>query len=168
MKYFVSVGAEELIVNLDSDGVHVGGESVTAQVEDVAGTPVHMVTIGTEVHRVIAHRDRARGKGCYSLWIAGYRFEVEALDERSKTIRELAGVSDKPTGPAPITAPMPGLIVRVNVSEGDEVHAGQGVVVMEAMKMENELRSSAAGRVKSVLVQPGTAVEKGTRLVELE
>ena len=63
---------------------------------------------------------------------------------------------------------MPGLIVRVNVQVGDEVEAGQGVVVMEAMKMENELRATAAGRVKSIEVVPGAAVEKGTLLVVLE
>jgi pyruvate carboxylase subunit B len=63
---------------------------------------------------------------------------------------------------------MPGLIVRVNVKAGDKVHAGQGIVVMEAMKMENELRATAAGTVKSVEVVPGTAVEKGALLVALE
>ena len=63
---------------------------------------------------------------------------------------------------------MPGLIVRVTVAPGDAVEAGQGVVVMEAMKMENELRAVSAGRVKSVEVSPGAAVEKGTLLVALE
>jgi pyruvate carboxylase subunit B len=63
---------------------------------------------------------------------------------------------------------MPGLIVRVNVSAGDVVEAGQGVIVMEAMKMENELRTTSPGTVKSVEVAPGTAVEKGTLLVALE
>jgi pyruvate carboxylase subunit B len=63
---------------------------------------------------------------------------------------------------------MPGLIVRVNVNVGDEVQAGQGLVVMEAMKMENELRATAAGTVKSIEVVAGTAVEKGTLLVALE
>ena len=63
---------------------------------------------------------------------------------------------------------MPGLIVRVGVKPGDEVRAGQGLIVMEAMKMENELRAVAAGRVKAVLAQPGMAVEKGALLVELE
>ena len=168
MKYFVTIGGEELVVNLDGQGVHFGDESVEARVEDVSGTPVHMVTVGTEVHRVLVKRDRERGKAAYSLWIGGYKFEVEALDERSKVIRELSGDRDKVTGPAPIIAPMPGLIVRVNVQIGDEVQSGQGVVVMEAMKMENELRSSSAGRVKAILAQPGTAVEKGARLVELE
>lgn len=168
MKYFVRIGEEELVVNLDGAGVQFGDESVSAHLEDVSGTPVHMVTIGTEVHRVLVRRDRDRGKGAYVLWVGGYRFDVEALDERSKTIRELSGDRDKPTGPAPILAPMPGLIVRVNVQVGDEVQSGQGVVVMEAMKMENELRSSSAGKVKSIFAQPGSAVEKGARLVELE
>lgn len=168
MKYYVRIGHEELVVDIAADGVHFGDESLSAHVEDVSGTPVHMVTIGTEVHRVLVKRDRERGKGCYSLWVGGYRFDVEALDERSKIIRELSGDKNKITGPAPINAPMPGLIVRVNVQVGDEVQAGQGVVVMEAMKMENELRSSSAGRVKTILAQPGSAVEKGARLVELE
>lgn len=168
VKYFVRMGSEELVVNRAADGVHVGDELVTAQVEIIAGTPVYMVTIGSEVYRAVVRRDRESGKGCYTLWMGGYRFAVEALDERSKVIRELSGDSAKQSGPAPIAAPMPGLVVRVNVREGDVVQAGQGVVVMEAMKMENELRSPAAGKVKAVLVKAGMAVEKGTRLIELE
>jgi pyruvate carboxylase subunit B len=62
---------------------------------------------------------------------------------------------------------MPGLIVRVLVGPGDTVTEGQGLVVMEAMKMENELRSPSAGTVRSVAATPGTAVEKGAVLIEL-
>jgi biotin carboxyl carrier protein len=61
---------------------------------------------------------------------------------------------------------MPGMIVRVTVAPGDAVEAGQRIVAMEAMKMENELRASAAGIVKIVHATPGTAVEKGAVLVE--
>lgn len=71
-------------------------------------------------------------------------------------------------GEQPVVAPMPGRIVRVLVSEGDEVKARQGVVVVEAMKMENELRSPKAGRVRSVGVTPGTLVEAGRVLVVIE
>ena len=63
---------------------------------------------------------------------------------------------------------MPGLIVRVNVNEGDRVRAGQGLVVMEAMKMENELRAAHDAAVRRILVKPGSAVEKGAILLELE
>ena len=166
MKYFVRIGDEEHEVVLDADGVHLDGEDVAAQVASIDGTPVRMVTIGNEVHRVVVRSGPTRGR--YTLWLDGYRFDVEALDERTRAIRERSGVGSKATGPAPVVAPMPGLVVRVNAEVGDCVAAGQGLVVMEAMKMENELRAQAAGRVKRVLVTPGTAVEKGTILIELE
>ncbi len=166
MKYFVRINGEEHEVLLDGEGVHLDGEDVAAHVAPIDGTPVRMVTIGNEVHRVVVRPGATRGE--YTLWLDGHRFEVEALDERSKAIRELSGAGAGPTGPAPLKAPMPGLIVRVNVQVGDQVQAGQGIVVMEAMKMENELKASAAGKVKSILATPGTAVEKGALLVELE
>ena len=165
MKYYVTVNGEAHEVTLDEHGVHVDGERVSATVESVSGTPVRMVTIGDEVHRVVV---RPAARGAYTLWLDGYRFEVEALDERARAIRELSGKSAGPSGPAPLVAPMPGLIVRVNAHPGDEVQAGQGLVVMEAMKMENELRAPAAGRVRAILATPGTAVEKGAVLIELE
>ena len=93
---------------------------------------------------------------------------MEALDERTRTIRDLTAAAAGPAGPAPLVAPMPGLIVRVNVAPGDVVHAGQGLVVMEAMKMENELRAAAAGTVRAVHAAPGSAVNKGAVLVELD
>jgi biotin carboxyl carrier protein len=74
----------------------------------------------------------------------------------------------KPDGPARVKAPMPGKLVRVLVAAGDEVAAGQGLVVVEAMKMENELRAPKAGRVKEVPVREGQAVEAGALLVVLE
>jgi pyruvate carboxylase subunit B len=166
MKYFVQVNGEEHEVILDGEGVHLDGADVAAHVAPVDGTPVRMVTIGRDVHRVVVRPGKTRGM--YTLWLDGYRFEVEALDERTRTIRALSGAAAGPSGPAPVIAPMPGLIVHVSVQVGDEVEAGQGLVVMEAMKMENELRTQAAGRVKSIFATPGTAVEKGTLLIELE
>lgn len=166
MKYVVQVGEERVAVELDAGGVHVEGEAVRAHLADVEGTPVRLVTIGDEVHRVVVRRHRERGR--YTLWLDGYRYEVEALDERTRAIRDLSASTAAATGPAPLVAPMPGLVVRVNVQPGDEVQAGQALVVMEAMKMENELRSPAAGRVRSVAARVGAAVEKGALLVELE
>ena len=166
MKYIVEVNGERVTVELDGEGVHVDGAAVRAHLADVEGTPVRLVTIGDEVHRVVARRGAGRGR--YTLWLDGHRYEVEALDERSRTIRDMTAAASGPKGPAPLVAPMPGLVVRVNAQPGDAVRAGQGLVVMEAMKMENELRAAADGTVKAVLVSPGTAVEKGTVLVELE
>lgn len=166
MKYFVRIGATEHEVTVEGDSVVVDGRSLRAHAEDIAGTPITAVTIGSEVHKVLARQGES--KGTFDLSVAGYRFAVEALDERTRTIRRLAGNTAQRAGPAHLRAPMPGLIVRLNVVAGDDVRAGQGLVVMEAMKMENELRAAAAGRVKRVAVEPGSAVEKGALLLEME
>lgn len=166
MKYVVDLGGERHEVVVDGGEVSVGGESFDAHLEQVEGTPVLLVTIGSEVHRIVARRGSARG--AYTLSVDGFRFDVDALDERTRAIRDITSASSGPAGPAPVVAPMPGLIVRVNVAVGDVVQAGQGLIVMEAMKMENELRAPSGGRVKSIAVAAGTAVEKGTILVELE
>ena len=167
MKYVVQLNDERKSVTLGPEGVSYEDATLLyAELSDIEGSPISMVKIGTRVYRVVVQRRQGRGR--YTLWIDGYRFEAEALDERTRAIRDLSAASAAPVGPAPVRAPMPGLIVRVNVKAGDKVHAGQGIVVMEAMKMENELRATAAGTVKSVEVVPGTAVEKGALLVALE
>jgi pyruvate carboxylase subunit B len=166
VKYFVKLGDEEIEVLVEGDMVTVGGESHRAAVSSVAGTPVSLLRLDDEVRRVIARSGESRGR--YSLSLDGFRFEVEALDERARTIRELTGASAGASGPAPIVAPMPGMIVRISAQVGDQVQPGQGVVVMEAMKMENELRATSAGTIRAVLVSAGTAVEKGAVLLELE
>jgi pyruvate carboxylase subunit B len=166
VKYFVKVGEEEVEVLVEGDTVTVNGETHRASLASVAGTPVSLLRLDDEVRRVVARNGDSRGR--YTLWLDGFRFETEALDERARTIRELTGASAADTGPAPIVAPMPGMIVRVSAQVGDQVQPGQGVVVMEAMKMENELRAISAGTVRAVLVTAGTAVEKGAVLLELE
>lgn len=166
MKYIVSINGTDHEVVVEEKAVRAGEMSWPARLVEVEGTPVQLLAIGDEVHRVLVRR--RPGRGSYELWLDGFRFDVEALDERSRAIRELARDREGASGPAPLLAPMPGMIVRVHVSEGDQVQPGQGLVVMEAMKMENELRATAAARVRRIAVAPGTAVEKGALLLELE
>lgn len=167
MKYIVEIAGRRIEVAVDGDAVSVdGGPVERARLSDIEGTPVRLVTIGDAVHRVTARREGARG--AYLLRMDGRRYAVEALDERTRTIRDMSAAAAGPVGPQPVRAPMPGLMVRIDVSVGDQVAAGQGVAAMEAMKMENELRAPGAGRVKAVLVKVGQAVEKGAVLVEFE
>ena len=165
MKYFVRVGTTDHELVVDGDSVAIDGGMHRAHVEELPGSPAQLVTIDGAVHRLIARRVQ---RGVYDISIDGYRFTVEAFDERARVIRELSASAHKVAGPAHLMAPMPGLIVRVNVREGDQVRAGQGLVVMEAMKMENELRATGAARVRKVAVSPGSAVEKGALLLEME
>lgn len=167
MKYVVDLNGERKTVSIDADGVSMEGSNPQhAVLAEVEGSPVRMVKLGNNVYRVVTQK--LQGKGRYTLWVDGYRFEVEALDERTRAIRDVSAANAPPSGPAAIVAPMPGLVIRINVSTGDQIEAGHGVAVMEAMKMENELRATTAGRVKSIKVAPGTPVERGAILVELE
>ena len=166
MKYVVDIAGKTVDVDIDGDKVRVDGEEVAARIADLPGTPIVLLTIGESVYRMAASRGESKGR--YALAADGRRYDAEALDERTRAIRELSAATAGPSGPAPLTAPMPGLIVRINVAPGDRVKAGQGLVVMEAMKMENELRAVSAGTVKAIRVTPGTAVERGATLVELE
>ena len=166
MKYIVDLNDERQEVEVDGESVNVDSHTVLARLEEIDGTPVRLVTIGSQVHRVVVRRGATRG--AYTLWVDGFRFDGEALDERTRAIRDITAESRKASGPASLSAPMPGLIVRVSVASGDSVQAGQGLIVMEAMKMENELRAAASGTVKNVLVEPGKAVEKGTLLIEFQ
>lgn len=166
MKYVVEVDGVRREVEVVGDEVRIDGEVVRAELTPVPDTPVSLLKVGDTVHRVVARRGDVRGR--YTLTIDGRTLAADALDERTRAIRDLAAASAAAAGPAPLVAPMPGLVVRVDVAAGDAVASGQPLVVMEAMKMENELRAPAAGTVTRVAVAPGTAVEKGTVLVELE
>ena len=166
MKYFVRIGDDVHEISLDGEQVTIDGERVVARIEDIPGTPMQLLTVGERQEKVYSRRGAERGS--FEISLGGFRFSVEALDERSRVIRELSGGASRARGPAHLTAPMPGLIVRVAVKEGDQVRAGQGLVVMEAMKMENELRAAQDGVVKRVVASPGTAVEKGALLLEME
>ena len=165
MKYIVDIGTERLEVELEGETARIGGVTHAVHLADVEGTPVHLVGIDNRVHRVVGRRHAERGR--YTLRLDGWRLEAEALDERTRAIRDLTAAQAAHAGPIPVTAPMPGMIVRVHVQPGDVVVPGQGVIAMEAMKMENELRTTTGGTVKAVLVRVGQAVEKGAVLVEL-
>jgi biotin carboxyl carrier protein len=165
MRYVVEIDGERVEVDVDGDLVRIDGETLRARLSETPGTPALQLTVGDAVHRVLARREGERGR--YALTVDGRSYRAEALDERTRAIRDLSAATAAAAGPAPLVAPMPGLVVRVQVAEGDAVAAGQALVVMEAMKMENELRATTAGTVRRVAVAPGTAVEKGAVLVEL-
>jgi biotin carboxyl carrier protein len=100
------------------------------------------------------------------LWVGSTCFEVELRDPRSLRARH-DGAGDG-GGPRKLVAPMPGKIVRVLVTEKSEVEAGQGIVVVEAMKMQNEIKSPKKGVVQKILAAPGANVNAGDVLAIVE
>jgi biotin carboxyl carrier protein len=99
------------------------------------------------------------------VWVGSARFAAEVRDPRS--LRSRTRAADE-HGPKKLTAPMPGKVVRVLVSEGSEVEAGGGILVVEAMKMQNEVKSPKKGTVQKILVKEGAAVNAGDVLAIVE
>ena len=100
--------------------------------------------------------------------VNGQPFRVEIQDERARRLQAAGGTGHAKAGKRLITAPMPGKVVRLLVRLGDPVQAGDGIVVVEAMKMENELKAPTAGTVTEIRVQEGRAVGGGEVLVVVE
>ena len=147
-----------------------------------AGAP-WQVKVGEAVHAVDVLE---LGSGLYSLVIDGRSYEVDVLEEGEALLvlvggrafrlvlqeerRRVLKAAKAPmkVGRQVMTAPMPSKVVKVFVSVGDQVKAGEGVIVLEAMKMENELKALGPGVVKEIRVQEGQGVGGGEVLVVIE
>ncbi len=103
--------------------------------------------------------------GEYTVQVDGVHYAVSIRDSRR---RSRGGSGMTLAGKQNITAPMPGKVVRILVSEGQQVQSGQGLIVMEAMKMQNEIKCSTSGKVQKVSVRKGQAVNAGEILLVLE
>lgn len=165
MLYHVTIGDRTLRVELDGQRVIVDGTPLQdSELVNVPGNAVRHLLLDGSSHTVVA----TRSEEDWQLAVDGWPVRATVVDERTRAIRAMTGRGSGPQGPRPVKAPMPGLIVRIEVAEGHAVKAGQPVVAMEAMKMENELKAEAPGVVSRILVAPGTAVEKGAVLIEFE
>jgi biotin carboxyl carrier protein len=165
VKYRVHIGPHAIDVELEEGRVVLNGTPVEAHLTAVPGTPLYYLRLGDESWTVAA--DELDPAGRWALDLLGERVEVTVADERTQETPAPAGARPAASGGATLQAPMPGLIVRVAVSVGERVEAGAGLVVVEAMKMENELRAPQSGVVTAVHVAAGAAVEKGAPLVTL-
>jgi biotin carboxyl carrier protein len=161
--------------------VIVGGKPHRLELEKVAagwecqldGRPVHIdaviprhdvLSLLVDGHAYEIKREQTATD--LHMWVGSTRFAVELHDPRSLRSRKHAAGDEK--GPRKILAPMPGRVVRLLVAENSEVEAGQGVVVVEAMKMQNEIKSPKKGIVKKMLATPGAAVNPGDVLAIVE
>lgn len=152
-------------VELDGGLLRVNGARVEVELAEGLGAAVRSVRVGARSLRVVPTRN---GRGEWTLVVEGATYRAEVLDPGQEAVREAAAETGQSSGPSPLRAPMPGLVVRVEVQPGDLVGEGQGIVIVEAMKMENELKAPMAARVAAVRVEEGAAVERDQILVEFE
>jgi len=174
MKYFVSVDGTEYTVelkpgadgSLSADVVDVGAEAGSAHFPQVHAEKWHdqsVVLVGNQAFEVAL---QPLSDGTRRATLGGFRSEILVQSERD---RQLAfGQSQARSAGGWIKSPMPGRIIKLMVEAGDAVAAGQAVVIVEAMKMQNELFAEQAGVVAEVRVQVGDTVERDADLVRIE
>ncbi len=165
MKYSVTVEGHEFEVVVDGDTVWLNGKLVPATLLSVPGTPMRQLLLGQRSCTYVMMQDD--GSSSWTVARGGEASKVTVEDERTRRLRKLTGSGDRTRPGGVVKAPMPGLVLRVEVEVGHVVRAGTGVVVLEAMKMENEISTPSGGRVSAVHVKAGQAVDKGAVLVEV-
>jgi pyruvate carboxylase subunit B len=164
VKYFVTIEDREYEIEVDGSTMSVDGVLISAELASLPGTDRLHLRMDD---RSVSLFGRLRPDG-WLVELEGRGFEVRVEDERARHIRDLASAAAPLETHREVRAPMPGLIVKVEVKAGQEVDQGDGLIVMEAMKMENELRADASATVRDVLVEPGQTVNRDDLLVVLE
>jgi biotin carboxyl carrier protein len=154
--YSTYVDGEELEIIVHTDGtVEIEGRRFAVDLQHITGNTVYSMIIEGKSHEVFA--DLEDGK--WKILLDGERYEVEVEDERTKRLKDLAGPDKKLVGDVQIRAPMPGMVVKIPVEAGQHVSQNQSLIILEAMKMENELRAPRAGLVKEIRITTNQTVE---------
>ena len=166
MKYEVLLAGKTRLVELarveDDWKISLDGKELDASVAEVAPNTFSVLLKG-ESHQI---RVAPRADGTLTLHTGLAEYHAEVTDPRVWRGRRHGALEVE--GRQQVTASMPGKVVRVLVSEGDAVEAGQGLLVVEAMKMQNEIRSPKSGKVEKLLAKEGLAVNAGDVLAWVE
>jgi len=164
MKYITSVEDRQFLVEIiDEKHVSVDGKVYEVDFESVSGQPVYSLILDGKSHESYV----AQGDPDWQVLIRGRLYAVTVEDEREKRLRSAAGGGVAETGEFHLRAPMPGLVVTILVGEGQEIKKGQVLLILESMKMQNELKSPRDGTIGRIRVKAGETVEQKQTLLSV-
>ncbi len=157
MKYIAQIDDITYEIEIESNGrVTIDGEPVDADLLRVDPLGLYSLLLDHQSYELVVEEQQ---KG-YRVTLGPQTFDVRVADERQLRMEAArADVSEHADGDLPITAPIPGLVVKVLVEEGQTVEPNTPLVILEAMKMENEIRAPRAGVVKDITIRVGESVE---------
>ena len=147
---------------IDDKHINVNGQVYVVDFESVSGQPVYSLIVDGKSHESYV----AQGDDNWQVLLRGRLYPVTVEDEREKRLRSAAGGVAE-TGEFHLKAPMPGLVVAVNIEEGQEIKKGQVLLILESMKMQNELKSPRDGTVHRIKVKAGESVEQKQTLLSV-
>lgn len=163
--YFSGIEGQEFQIEILSDGhVTIDGESYEFDFQALRQHLSYSLLIKGESYEVNVYQEN----GEWEVLLRGKQFSVIVEDEREKRLREASGEAGIRLGAVSVTAPMPGLVIDIPVGEGDEVDEGDVLIVLESMKMQNELRAPRSGKISSIQTNLNANVERKQTLLVLE
>jgi len=164
MKYLVTTNNQTYTVDVTGDGdVLLDGQLVSIDFSSMGESGLCSLLVNNESLEALVEQ---RGD-CWQVLLLGTLYDVQVIDERAERLRSSASTLIADLDEIPIRAPMPGLVVAVPVEQGQEVAKGDNLVILESMKMENELKAPREGRVERVNVRAGDGVDRDQVLVVL-
>jgi biotin carboxyl carrier protein len=165
MKYIATIDGKEYVVELlDDRQVIIDGTTYKIDFEAVSGQPVYSLIVDGKSHEAYVQE----GEEDWQVLLRGRLYPVKVVDERERRLRAAAGGGVAEGGEYHLKAPMPGLVVTVSVEEGQEVKKGQVLLILESMKMQNELKSPRDGVVNRIRVKAGESVEQKQALLSVQ
>ena len=164
MKYIATVGDQEFVIDVNrEDEVTVDGTSYAVDIEGIGSHGLYSIIIDGRSYDVFIDE----GEEDFRVVLWGGLFEVKVQDERTRRLAGLRRGPVAPVGEVLVKAPMPGVVVEVLVSEGQPVDTGDIVVVLESMKMQQELKSPRPGVIHNVRVMAGDRVDQNQIMVTI-
>lgn len=150
-------------VNTDRDGIFVNDQAVAIDIHKVNNTIFHILYKNRSFNAELISIDK-QGKTC-SVRVNSYVYTMSLSDRFDELLHQLGMDSLSALKVSELKAPMPGMVLKVLVSEGDEVKKGSNLLILEAMKMENVIKSPADVVIKSIKVNPADKVEKNQVMI---
>ena len=164
MKYSTTVGDKTFLIDVNrEDEVTVDGEVVPLNLISIDRATAYSLLLNNDSYEILVDEE----SGDYQVLLSGHLFYVHVEDERARRLAQASRGFTPASGEIHIKAPMPGLIVAIPVTEGQLVKKGDVLLVLESMKMENELKASRDGTVSVVRVKARQSVEQNQTLVTI-
>ena len=164
MKYVTTIGEHEYIIEiLDEGHILLDGTPYEVDFDSVSGQPVYSLLLDGQSYESYVY---ASEEG-WQVLLHGMLYPALVEDEREKRLRAALGRDIAERGEFHLRAPMPGLVIAVLVDDGQSVEKGDVLVILESMKMQNELRSSRPGKVARLRVKAGDSVEQRQTLLSV-
>jgi biotin carboxyl carrier protein len=164
MKYVTTIDNQEFEIEIvDERHIRIGDRLLEVDFESVSGQPVFSLILDGKSYESFVYQ----GDEDWDVLLRGRQYQVKVEDEREKRLRAAAGGGVVEGGEFHLKAPMPGLVVAVLIEEGQEVKKGQVMLILESMKMQNELKAPRDGTMGRIRIKAGESVEQRQTLLSV-